>query len=567
MPQDRSYFELARDPAFWETVRKSPVYAPVREYLLEKWEGYRDCVIPALKFSDYRKFFDSGERDSYEDSYYLRRRILIVASLLAVIYPDEPDYLTRLEDVIFAVSSEYSWCLPAHAVNGLNDDPVCLDLFACETASAFGEISVLLGGRLSPLIRSLMKRETERRVIDPYLSGKKYWWLPAKHNWSAVCVGATATAVWCFRPDLFMQLLPRFRYSMDCFLSGYGEDGFCLEGIDYWQYGFGYFLCYAEMERYVTGGKYDYFKDPKVRKISTYQQKVIINGHVTVSFSDGSRFSDVSPGVTHLLRREYGDEIELLQGDLTGFAEGCARYSLATRDIAWFDPSFGVEQVKENTVYRAEDAEWWIVKNPAYGFAAKAGNNDEPHNHNDIGSFIFAKDGKQVFGDLGAGLYTRQYFRNDTRYKIINCSSLGHSVPYFGETIQKFGKEYRAKDVTYGDDAFSFDLSAAYGDENLASFSRTFSVSPASVTVSDKFDWNGDAPAVERFMLWDEPTLVEGGFTVRGVNCRLKGKVAKTSVVPFEYEIHHAGGRTRTAYFVDAELERGADAFTLEITF
>jgi len=568
MAEQRPYFETARDPAFWRTVRTSPAYASMREYLFSKWEEYRDCVIPALKFSDYRKFFDSGERDAYEDSYYLRRQILVVASLLAVTYPEVPEYLTRLEDVIFAVSGEYSWCFPAHVGNCLTDDPVCLDLFACETASAFGEISVLLGGRLSPLIRSLMKRETERRVINPYLSGKKYWWLPARHNWSAVCVGSTATAVYCFRPDLFQQLLPRFRYSMDCFLSGYGDDGFCLEGIDYWQYGFGYFLYYAEMERYATGGKYDYFKDPKVRKIAAYQQKVIINGGtVTVSFSDGSKRADVNPGITHFLRREYGEEIELLPGSLTGFAEGAARFSTATRDIAWFDPELGVEPVKANTVYRAEDAGWWIVKNPAYGFAAKAGNNDEPHNHNDIGSFIVAAEGRQIFGDLGAGLYTRQYFRNETRYQIINCSSLGHSVPYFGGTIQQYGKERRAENVRYGDDTFSFDLASAYGDERLASFSRTFTVSPEKVTVCDRFDWRGEAPAVERFMLWEEPTLCDGGFTVGGVSCRLVGRVAKTTVVPFEYEIHHSGGRTRGAYFVDAELENGADGCTLEIDF
>ena len=568
MSVNRPFFETVRDPAFWETVRTSPSYAPLREYLLEKWKTYGDCVIPALKFSDYRTFFDSGERDTYENSYYLRRRTLIVASLLAVIYPDVPEYLTRLEDAIFAVACEYSWCLPAHVGNCTTDDPVALDLFACETGSAFGEISVLLGGRLSPLIRSLMKRETERRIINPYLSGKKYWWLSARHNWSSVCISAIATAVYCFRPEIFLQTLPRFRYSMDCFLSGYGDDGFCLEGIDYWWYGFGYFLCYAEMERYATEGKYDYFKDPKVRKIAAYQQKVIINeGKVTVSFSDGSRTAEVFPGLMHFLRNEYGEEIELLPSSTPGIAEGCARYSLATREIAWFDPALGVDPVRANTVYRAEDAGWWIVKNPAYGFAAKAGNNDEPHNHNDVGSFIVAKDGKQIFGDVGAGLYTRQYFRNETRYGIINCSSLGHSVPYFGDAVQKYGKQYCAENVKYGEKTFSFDLASAYGDERLASFSRCFAVSPDSVTVSDRFDWRGEAPAVERFMLFEEPTLIDGGFTVGGLTCRLEGKIERTSVVPFAYELHHAGGKTRGAWFFDAELQKGADGCTLTIEF
>ena len=483
MSDTRSFYEKVRDPAFWETVRTSPDYAPIRDYLLSEWKDYADCVIPALKFSDYRKFFDSGERDTYENSYYLRRQIMIVSSFLAAIYPDVSEYLTRLEDAIFAVASEYSWCLPAHAAGVTVDDPLYLiDLFAAETGAAFGEISLMLGNRLSPLIRGLMKREVGNRIIDPFCSGKKYWWMNTTNNWAAVCAGGIATAVWCFRPKIFPQLLPRFRYSMDGFLSGYGDDGFCLEGIDYWNYGFGYFLCYAELERYATGGKYDYFKLPKVRKIATYAQKVIINApDVTVSFSDGSTHEAVSAGRLHFLRNEFGEDIELLPARLPRFVRGCANYSLASREIAWFDPAIGVEPAPKSTAYRAEDAQWWIVKNPAFGFAAKAGNNDEPHNHNDVGSFIVARDGKQVFGDLGAGLYTRQYFRNSTRYQIINCSSLGHSVPYFGETVQKYGRDYRAENVKYGENTFSFDLAGAYGDGMLPAFSRTFTVTPASV--------------------------------------------------------------------------------------
>lgn len=569
MSDTRSFYEKVRDPAFWETVRTSPDYARIREYLLSEWKEYADCVIPALKFSDYRKFFDSGERDTYENSYYLRRQIMIVSSFLASIYPDVPEYLTRLEDALFAVASEYSWCLPAHAASVTVDDPLYLiDLFAAETGAAFGEISLMLGSRLSPLIRGMMKREVEARIITPFCSGKKYWWQTTTNNWAAVCAGGIATAVFCFRPDIFMQLRPRFRDSMDNFLSGYGDDGFCLEGIDYWIYGFGYFLCYAELERYATNGKYDYFKLPKVKKIATYAQKVIINApDVTVSFSDGSKHEGVSAGRLHFLRNEFGEDIELLPPTFPRFVRGCANYSLASREVVWFDPSIGVEPVKENTIYRAENAQWWIVKNPTFGFAAKAGHNEEPHNHNDVGSFIVAKDGDQVFGDLGAGLYTRQYFRESTRYNIINCSSLGHSVPYFGETLQKAGKRYRAENVKYGENTFSFDLADAYGDEKLPAFSREFTVTPDSVTVSDRFDWRGEAPAVERFMLWNEPTLIDGGFTVEGLTCRFTGKVKKIAAVPFDYEIHHSGGRTRRAWFIDAELELGADGCALKITF
>ena len=54
-----------------------------------------------------------------------------------------------------------------------------------------------------------------------------------------------------------------------------------------------------------------------------------------------------------------------------------------------------------------------------------------------------------------------------------------------------------------------------------------------------------------------------GPYSVMG-----KGEwIKKIAAVPFAYEIHHAGGKTRGAWFIDAELEKGADACTLTITF
>ena len=41
--------------------------------------------------------------------------------------------------------------------------------------------------------------------------------------------------------------------------------------------------------------------------------------------------------------------------------------------------------------YYAPDAQWFIKRTPFYGFAVKGGCNNEHHNHNDVGSFIFAK--------------------------------------------------------------------------------------------------------------------------------------------------------------------------------
>ena len=566
MRQQKSYFEIAGDSAFWEKVRTDPAYAPFRDDLSKRWETLGACPIPTLPFSEYRMYFEDGNRSVYENKYFQRRQMLNAAAFLALIYPDEPMYLTRLEDVIYAVACEYTWCLPAHQPNITDDIPDHLDLFACETGSAFGEIEFLLGPRLSPLIRTLIKKETQRRVIDPYVAGRKFWWQTANNNWAAVCCGSVAVATWCFRPDLFPQLLPRFRATMDCFLSGFGDDGFCVEGLSYWGYGFGYFLCYADLERFATGGSYDYFKLPKVRAIAAFAQKMFLSGNATVSFSDGPRTGEPEIDKMHYLRREYGAAVALLPPPAPHLAAGCARFCLDSRTLVWFDPAFGVDEVPADTAYAAKDAGWWIVKNPAFGFAAKAGHNGESHNHNDVGSFIVAKDGRQIFGDLGAGVYCRQYFSRE-RYEFLTCSSRGHSVPFFGTLLQEEGAKHAADHVTFGENTFSFGFAGAYAaSDDLKSLSRTFTVTQKGIVVADRFDWRGAAPVTERYLLLFEPTLTDEGFTAGGLDCRLVGKIAKKTVKSVLDEATELDKkRLPPAWFLDVELEPGAEGCTLEI--
>ena len=91
-----------------------------------------------------------------------------------------------------------------------------------------------------------------------------------------------------------------------------------------------------------------------------------------------------------------------------------------------------------------EKAEWLIAESEnSCGLAIKGGSNDEPHNHNDVGHFIYISGDKVISADLGAGEYTRDYF-GDGRYGILCCSSLGHSLPVIDGQGQKAGKQHRA---------------------------------------------------------------------------------------------------------------------------
>ena len=80
--------------------------------------------------------------------------------------------------------------------------------------------------------------------------------------------------------------------------------------------------------------------------------------------------------------------------------------------------------------------------------------------------------------DLGAGLYTRQYFQPTSRYEQWTAGSQGHSVPVVEGITQGYGKAYQAEVIHYSNDLaqvrFILDLTQAYDCGNLRSLQREF---------------------------------------------------------------------------------------------
>jgi hypothetical protein len=109
--------------------------------------------------------------------------------------------------------------------------------------------------------------------------------------------------------------------------------------------------------------------------------------------------------------------------------------------------------------------------------AAKAGHNAESHNHNDVGSFIVALDGRPLLIDVGVGVYTRQTF-GPQRYEIWTMQSSWHNVPEVDGVQQAAGREHAARRVQRllgpGAAELSMDLAGAYPAEaGIRSWRRT----------------------------------------------------------------------------------------------
>ena len=545
---------------FWQEVRDGECYKFYRDELHKLWEN--DCTKPieALRYSDFRMFKYTGDRTVYQAQYFVRRRGLNTSALLALIYPEEEKYIIRLMDTIYAICDEYTWCLPAHQTALEKNNNSHLDLFACESAFALAEIDALLGDRLEPLIRDRIRVELERRVISSFES-QKFGWERSAANWNAVCSGSLGCALMLLRPELFEKYRERLEANFECYLSGFENDGICKEGVGYWHYGFGFFTVYADMLRRFTGGEVDYFARPKVRTIATFMQKMYLSEGCSVSFSDGGRTALYHLGLLHYLKNEYPDDISLPDPKFSYTNDSCGRWCLHMRAALWLKEEYLTPCVeKKSFSYFAEDSEWLVHKTEKFGFAAKAGNNNEPHNQNDVGSFIVARDGRQIFTDMGSGVYTRQYFDAATRYSILQCSSRGHSLPIIGGVYQHEGGEFAARDVKFDGGVFSADIAAAYPIAELRSLYRSFELCEWGVTLTDRYEYCGDGEIIERFVSLTPPTQIsDGEIEVDGARLSYDSAVATPT---FDSEQIRDG---HTAYFTDLHLKDGVREFCARI--
>lgn len=551
------------DPSFWSTVRTDAYYAPYIKELKESWDELCEGKpLEPLYYHDYKLFNLTGDRGTYERPYFRRRGAMNAAAILSLIYPEEEKYFAKLQDAIFDICNEYTWCLPAHLHHTDKGDPSeIVDLFAAETGFSLAEIYVLHEQRLDDLIKKLIRDNIERRVINPSFDRPEgWWWEHMNNNWLSVCAGSVGCTAMLMYPDAFRQLKLRFDRAMERYIDSFLGEGMCLEGCAYWDYGFGFFTIYADMLKSFTEGKEDYFERDDVKAIAAFPQRMVLTGGAVVSFSDmGSSYLN-SVGIIHYLKSVYPDTVKLPNKDYCTYGIKRWRTSYILRAVSWAIKEYSdIDEIGNTPEYfYAEKSQWYINKTANYAFAAKGGTNQEPHNHNDVGTFIFAREGRQIFTDLGSGLYSKDYF-SSKRYEIFEPSSFSHSLPIFNGEGQKFGEEYQAKDVCADESSFTLDIAAAYGNDKVKRIVRRFDLLEDGIKLTDKFDLSPDCETVERFVVHQEPAvLAEGIIEVDGAKLTYGKEVKSVS-------IEKKTSEKNECFVIDLTLARGTAEFTAEI--
>jgi hypothetical protein len=552
--------------------------------------------IPDLTYSLFRLFEETGTRLEYEQPYFERRKRVMGLAIAVWLEPDNHTYMDALQEILWAICNEFTWCLPAH-LSGKTEtseirrkslyaeaDEVAIDLFSAETGFALSEIARLLEPYLPEAIQKRIADEVFGRVLQPFAMQRPgmFSWETSTHNWASVCAGSIgAAAIYMLEdnPEELADVLLRVFPVLDCFLQGYQEDGACREGYGYWQYGFGYYTYFADLLYQRTSGAIDLFDDEKVHAIAKFPQACFLEGQRVVNFSDSGPVAGLFLGLAHYLNQVYPD-IDAPESRLrSAYADDhCGRWAPGVRNLFWYRPELTPGQPWTTGSVYLDDAEWLVSRREImgkagavrYAFAAKGGHNDEPHNHNDVGHFILYGGGTVFLADLGSGLYTKSYFR-EGRYDILCNGSQGHSVPIIngGYQLQGFDRtaEVVAAAIEEERDRFVLELSRAYGSLDLERLERSFTwrkIGEPQLLLEDCFSFSTTPNSVvERFISLNEPKLIRDGLVLLEPadaiplnNVRLQISYAademQLTVRPMEHMAHL--GQLVHVYALDFEL-------------
>ncbi|HWW01828.1 MAG TPA: heparinase II/III family protein [Candidatus Acidoferrum sp.] len=490
------------DRIAWEKLAQTPAFASVIPNA-EKLAGQPVPELPDELYLDYSR---TGNRDRCQ-RVQSARSARITTFTPAECLEHKRRFVKPLTDTIEAICRERTWVYPAHdgKLDNFYGRTVEADLRATAVGWELGTADYLLGDTLAPATRRLIKQNVERRVLQPFrdmVEGrrKEIFWLRATPNWNAVCLAGTTGAALALEdsPKDRAWFVAAAEHYIRYFLKSFTPDGYCSEGIGYWNYGFGHFLMLGETIRQATGGRIDLLADPAALQPALFCTRAEILNGIFPTISDVHPGSRPDPQFVRFISERFGlkdaGPSEALFVKPAGSLAATMLFSFLKEPLPPIrHPKFAPDSPLRTwfndggvLICRPDPA------SPApFAAALKGGNNAENHNHNDVGSFSVVSGSAMIVCDPGAEVYTARTF-GAHRYDSKVLSSYGHAVPVVGGKLQQVGASAKAvvrrSDFSDAEDGLALDISSAYAVPELKRLERTFvfhRADPASLTVRD----------------------------------------------------------------------------------
>lgn len=552
------------DRQAWEKLASAKGFREV----IEQAESLLGQPIPPLTDDLYLDFSRTGNRTRCQ-RVLSNRHGRVTTLVLAECLEDKGRFLPAIEKTILEVCGEKTWVLPAHdrSLRNFRGEVNEIDLTVAGFSWELATAAWWLGDRLSQPVRRRMMEELERRTLRPFEAAirtgePRLWWLTGTNNWNAVCLaGVTGTALATIDdPERRAFFVGAAEKSIQYFLKGFTPDGYCSEGIGYWNYGFGHFIVLSETLLQATDGQLDWFQWPQIEPISSFALRMEILPGIYPSFADCSYGSQPSERWLAYLSRRYGWGLREIEQRGLALGSGPSSSLVATGLLDFPNTVTHRPAARDGHQQRSvrdwfSDAQVLICRparsgQDALAVAIKGGHNAEHHNHNDVGTFVVALGEHCPLIDPGSEVYTARTF-SSRRYESDLLNSFGHPVPRVAGQLQRPGRQAAARVVeqSFADDqdVLVLDLAKAYSVDILQQLERRFVYDrrqSGRLIVEDRVEFSEPADFGTALISFDKPRSVGNGVwrfgsSASAVNVTISCDVGefKTSVEQIDEDI------------------------------
>jgi hypothetical protein len=537
MPYFRFEIHPITDRPFWQRVSDAPQTRDLAESV-QRIAGDASVQPPIPLASEFRAAKWQNDRKKLDHHWQHNSGIFAALCVARCLDGDTAAGVdTRLLDWLWARLTQPTWVVSAHLPDNELPDPRWpqLDLAACEMAATLAEAMVLLRPWIdnqSSTLASTIVYEIDRRVLAPFTAFDKIHWAdfdrPLWNNWTGVCAGTVLAACESLaeaghpRPEARAKAIRL----LDLFLKrSFTPAGECDEGIGYWSYGIGFAA--IGWSRLPEADFRSGIDQARFRSVVDYPRQVHLFDDYFFSGNDANLQAGPPAFATTWLGATSGSKW-LIDWMPPSFQEAQHWRALPVLlrgiDSRMRLPADRAPLPQPPAARFLADQQTAIVVDPHLTITFSGGNNDENHNHNDLGHFCIWCDRQLIVPDIGAPYYTADFF-GPNRYDYLTANSRGHCCPVINGHAQRAGTAAQGVMLVCDlkQQRFTIDMTSAYPEEaGLKRWARSFQkVSNDAFEIVDQFEV--DRESLIESILWSviEPAVSCGSIRLGPVTIEI----------------------------------------------
>lgn len=425
----------------------SPAFQTRFGQWVERAESIISGPVPPWRDEDYLLFKKTGNRTA-AGKMMGARTTQLMPCVLAECVENKGRFVGHVNALLEDLAEEGVWVQPSsdRDLANFNRTRFSIDLVSSALAADLSQALWIMGDRIRPEVRAKVMAALEARIFEPmrtrglhnrWSEDPRFWWIYSENNWNPVCwSGVTIAATTLCEDRRFRAQIVAGAAKMSAFyLSGFAEDGYCREGMGYWNYGFSKYLVLRETIWQATGGRIELLDGERVAAITRFGFDFSLLDGLAPAFGDCKEGLQANAGIL-----AYCNQVLGLGREVPPFCaeddpvSGRGMFGAPTSFIAR-SPGSPV-MLKRVTLSKGAplssvyaDGHVMISRNAERTLAAavKAGGNWF-HSHNDIGSYVIQVGKDVVTGDPGGPAHYIADTFGPKRYEHALLNSYGHPV-------------------------------------------------------------------------------------------------------------------------------------------